>query len=79
MDEQFSLQLLRFFRDLTGAQRLAVLIKMGALPEDWIEPLNHSSERRALDSMKQMGRLDDLTSAIDEVIASTGNGDEKNA
>jgi predicted phosphodiesterase len=79
MDEQFPLQLLRFFRDLTGAQRLAVLIKVGALPEDWIEPLNHSSERHALDGMKQTGRLADLTSAIDEVIASTGNGDGKNA
>lgn len=79
MDEQFSLQLLRFFRDLTGAQRLAVLIKVGALPEDWIEPLNHSSERRALDSMRQTGRVSDLTRSIDEVIASTGTGDEKNA
>jgi hypothetical protein len=49
MSDEFPLLLLRFFRDLTGAQRLAVLIRIGALPEDWTEPLSHSMERTAID------------------------------
>ncbi|HEY5027265.1 MAG TPA: metallophosphoesterase [Candidatus Angelobacter sp.] len=66
---EFSFLLLRFFRDLTGAQRLAVLVKLGALPEDWFEPLNHSAERRALDLMNSSDRLEELKAAIEEVAS----------
>lgn len=69
--DEFPLLLLRFFRDLTGAQRLAVLVKLGALPKDWIEPLNHSAERRVLDNLRASNRLKELESAIDEVTRSS--------
>ena len=68
MDDDFPLQLLRFFRDLTGAQRLAVLISLGALPPDWQEPLNQSAERRALDRMQAEHRVEELKAAIDNQI-----------
>jgi hypothetical protein len=72
MEDDFPLQLLRFFRDLTGAQRLSVLIKLGALPPDWLEPLNQSAERRALDHMRTERRVDEIKSAIDEQLKVTG-------
>lgn len=65
MADDFALQQLRFFRDLTGAQRLLVLISLGALPEDWDEPLNQSAERRALEQMKVLERASELRRAID--------------
>lgn len=68
MDDDFPLQLLRFFRDITGAQRLAVLIALGALPADWQEPLNQSAERRALDRMQAEHRVEELRAAIDKQI-----------
>jgi hypothetical protein len=65
--DKFPLLLLRFFRDLTVAQRLAVLVKLGAIPSDWIDPLSHSAERRVLDGLRNSNRLRELESAIDEV------------
>ena len=74
-DDGFALELLRFFRDLTGAQRLAVLIKVGALPTDWSEPLNHSAERRALDLMRTSGRTNQLKDIIDSVTVVPKTGE----
>ena len=74
-DDGFALELLRFFRDLTGAQRLAVLIKVGALPADWSEPLNHSAERRALDLMRTSGRTNQLKDIIDSVTGVPKTGE----
>lgn len=73
--DKFPLLLLRFFRDLTGAQRLAVLVKLGALPKDWIEPLNHSAERRVLDNLRDSHGLQELESAIDEVTKSSSGAE----
>jgi len=78
MDDEFPLQLLRFFRDLTGAQRLSVLINLGALPLDWLEPLNQSAERRALDTMRIERRVGELKSAIDEQLKSDRKGETTN-
>jgi hypothetical protein len=78
MDDDFPLQLLRFFRDLTGAQRLSVLIKLRALPSDWSEPLNQSAERRALDIMRSEGRVDALKGAIDEQLKRHETGETTN-
>lgn len=76
MEDGFALELLRFFRDLTGAQRLAVLIRVGALPADWSEPLNHSAERRALDLMRTDGRTHELKEIIDSVIGVPKTGEK---
>ena len=67
MPDEFPLLLLRFFRDLSGSQRLRVLVKLGAMPPDWQEPLTHTMERRALDSLKARGQLDLLKKAMDDV------------
>ena len=65
MDDRFRLLLLRFFRDLSEGQRLAVLVKLGALPDDWPEPLTHSIERQIVDALAEQGQLDALQAAID--------------
>ena len=66
--DKFPLLLLRFFRDLSGTQRLTVLVKLGALPTDWTEPLSHGIERQALDSLKTPEKLEALETAINEVL-----------
>ena len=78
MAEDFALQQLRFFRDLTGAQRLLVLINLGSLPEDWNEPLNQSAERRALERMNASGRTSELRRAIDVQLEGQEMGEAKN-
>lgn len=65
MEDRFRLLLLRFFRDLSDGQRLAVLVKLGALPDDWPEPLTHSIERQIVDGLAEQGQLDRLQTAID--------------
>jgi predicted phosphodiesterase len=69
MPDDFKLTLLRYFRDLTPSQRLAVLVKLKALPETWRETLTHAMERRVVDSLETAGRLGELSKAIDEVQA----------
>lgn len=56
---------LKFFRDLSSAQRLNILVSLGALPDDWKGPVNHVLERRALDSLLQAGKMDAVQAAID--------------
>lgn len=58
--------LLRFFRDLTPMERLGVLIKLRALPQDWTDSLTHTIERRVVDNLAADGRLAELEAAIDE-------------
>jgi hypothetical protein len=72
---KYSLLRLRFFRDLTAAQRLNVLLKLRALPADWRQTLVHSMEQRILDSLQRTGRLDELEFAMNEVQASK-NGEK---
>ncbi|RSC14588.1 metallophosphoesterase [Burkholderia cenocepacia] len=67
VDDQFAIMRLRFFRDLSPAKRMEVLVRLGALPEDWTEALTHPIEKRALDKLRKSGRLDELERAIDEV------------
>jgi len=62
----YSLVLLRFFRDLSDGQRLAVLVKLGALPIDWSETSSHALERQVLDALVRAGRTEELKQAIEE-------------
>ena len=62
--EEYALVLLRFFRDITGAQRMEVLMSLSALPKNWKEPLNESFERTAFDKLVREGRIDDLRREI---------------
>ena len=55
---------LHFFRDLSAAQRLRALIKVGVLPEDWTIELTHTIERRLLDQALGSGLQDELATAV---------------
>jgi len=67
MTQDFALLLLRFFRDLTPSQRLAVLLKLKLLPDEWREPLTHTMERRIVDRLAREHRLADLEAAVTEL------------
>ena len=67
MTEDFALLLLRFFRDLTPSQRLAVLLKLKLLPDDWRDPLTHTIERRIVDRLAKEGRLAELDATVNEI------------
>lgn len=74
MTPDTELLLLRFFRDLAPAERVAVLVKLQALPEDWDEPLTHGVERNVFDSLAAEGRLRDLELAIDDLETARDDG-----
>jgi len=61
----YPLVLLRFFRDLSDGQRLAVLVELGALPANWSEPSSHALERQILDALVMAGRIEEVKRAID--------------
>lgn len=70
---QFRIILLRFFRDLTSAQRLAVLFQMDALPAEWSQQLTHAIERRIVNAIVKQGRLRALESEIEKIQALNSN------
>lgn len=74
MSDDFALVLLRFFRDLTPAQRLRVLVQLGELPDDWTDELSHAIERQVVDRLAHSGGLSKLSDAIDWVVANDGDG-----
>jgi len=65
MSDAFQLVLLKFFRDLTAAQRLKVLIDLDALPDDWNEDLTLMMERHLVEDLVKGGRLVDLERSIE--------------
>lgn len=67
-NDPYPLLRLRFFRDLNSKQRLTVLVTLNALPATLQEPITPAVERRALESLKQAGRLDELQLAIDAEV-----------
>jgi len=73
MEDKFPFLLLRFFRDLTATQRLTILIEMGALPKNWNGALTHPMERRAFDSLKSSGKLDELEREIQKFLNESAN------
>ena len=67
LSKDYPFLLLRFFRDISAAQRMSVLVRLGAVPENWNEPLNESFERNAFDRLVKKGRIDDLRKEIGEL------------
>lgn len=67
-EKEFQLVLLRFFRDLSSAQRLSVLIEFGAIPKDYSDRLSHSLERRAFDKLVENGKLKEMHDKINQII-----------
>ena len=55
---------LKFFRDLSAAQRQEVLIEVGILSSDWSIELTHTFERRLFDQALDAGLEGQLTSAV---------------
>lgn len=64
MSDPFDLVLLKFFRDLTTAQRLKVLVELDALPDDWNEDMTLMMERHLVEDLVKRGRLRDLEESI---------------
>ena len=63
--DEYPLILMRFFRDLTDGQRLAVLVNLNALPASWNEDASHAMQRQILDALVKKGRLPDVKTAIE--------------
>lgn len=68
--EGYRLVLLRFFRDLTEAERLRILVELDALPGDCDERLTQGIERQLLDWLVRSGRIGDVEQRIDKLISS---------
>ncbi|MGY3211934.1 metallophosphoesterase [Mucilaginibacter sp. HD30] len=66
-EKEFHLVLLKFFRDLSSAQRLAVLVELGAIPKEWSGSLTHSLERNAFDKLVQNGKLQEIHNFINQL------------
>lgn len=77
MPEKFSFLLLHFFRDLTAAQRLEILIELGALPKNWTGALTHPMERRAFDSLRTKGAIEALEEKINRFLTTAENGEHE--
>lgn len=67
-EKEFHLVLLRFFRDLSSAERFNVLNELGAIPKDWTERLTHSLERAIFDKLVQDGKLQELHEKINQLL-----------
>jgi hypothetical protein len=69
--DAFQLVILKFFRDLTPAQRLTVLVELNALPADLNESLSLSMERHVVNSLARAGRLAELDRSIQKIQSQT--------
>jgi len=80
MDERmeppdYSLLVLRFFRDITPQERITLLVEYQALPDGWTEVLSNAHERIALDAVVRNGRGNDLAARIDALLADRKKGE----
>jgi hypothetical protein len=67
VDDDYSLLLLLFFRDISRDQRLKILVNLEAIPPDWTGTLSEAFERGAFDGLVKDGRIDELRSEIRKV------------
>ena len=58
--DTYPLLLLRFFRDISPAQRVGILASLGALPPNWPGTLSETFERKAFDRLVKEGRSNEL-------------------
>lgn len=68
-DKRYQHALLRFFRDLSGRQRLAILIELGSLPQNWSGSITHTVERMALDALFKNGELDKVLEITNKFLS----------
>ena len=62
------LLLLRFFRDISPAQRIGILASLGTLPPNWNGTLSESIERKAFDSLVREGRSEELWTELYKIV-----------
>jgi hypothetical protein len=75
MPDSVQLLFLKFFRDLSRAQRLTILAELEAsIPSDFKQNLTIGMERRIVDSLVQKNRLPDLETAISRIQQSNKSG-----
>ncbi|MER9651424.1 metallophosphoesterase [Mesorhizobium sp. M0199] len=72
--EGYEIALLRFFRDLYESERLRILVALDAIPAESNERMNQGVERRLFDWLAREGRLPDVVSMIDRLIAEREEG-----
>ena len=68
MIDTYPLLLLRFFRDISPAQRIGILVSLGALPPNWSGRLSESIERKAFDSLVKEGRSEELWTELRKIV-----------
>lgn len=67
-EKEFHLVLLKFFRDLSTAERLTLLIELGAIPKNFSDRLTHTLERAIFDKIVQEGKLDEIHEKINQLL-----------
>ena len=66
--DTYPLLLLRFFRDISPAQRVSILASLGALPPNWQGTVSETFERQALDGLVRAGRSDELWIELRKIV-----------
>ena len=66
--DTYPLLLLRFFRDISPAQRVGILASLGALPPNWQGTLSETFERKALDGLVKAGRSNELWIELRKIV-----------
>ena len=69
-EEAYRFALLRFFRDLSGNERLRILAELGAFEKDDTNTMTQAVERRLFDWLVKGGRLSDIERLTTEFILS---------
>lgn len=70
----YHLILLRFFRDLTEAERLRILVDLDALTADSDERVTQALERQLLDWLVREGRISEVEKRVDQFISNRKKG-----
>ena len=66
--DTYPLLLLRFFRDISPAQRIGILVSLGGLPPNWSRMLSESIERKAFDSLVNAGKSEELWVELHQIV-----------
>jgi predicted phosphodiesterase len=68
VNDNYPMLLLRFFRDISPAQRVGILSSLGALPPNWKGRLSEPFERGAFDNLVKEGKSEELWKHLREIL-----------
>lgn len=74
MEEGYENARLHFFRDLFDIERLRILVKLNAIPENFNERMSKGIERRLFDMLVRNGRLSEIEGMIKQLIEERKDG-----